>query len=154
MGTHECWASVIEPAEHSSLRRHPVGHCPLLGAIAEYPHQAPLLVEVSEVEATELGDAYPGGVQQLDGCMITQLKRIRLSGATLRGVQCGRGLVRMQYRGQGTPRPWRNQPRTRVVAHHTGSRRPGGEGAGCRRAPRQRAAPVSGSVLRTQPAAQ
>src|SRR5437763_16211041 len=91
MRTHKHRAPIIEPAEQGSLRRHSAGDCALLGALAEYPDEASLLVEVAKIEATELGDAYSGRVQQLDGCMIAQRKRVRLSGATLRGVQRGGG---------------------------------------------------------------
>jgi hypothetical protein len=98
-GTHKRRAPCVEPTEQGSLCRHPVGNYALLGTLAEYPDEAALLVDIAEVEPAELGDAYPGGVQQLHSSVITQRKWVRLSGAALRGVQCGCGLFRMQYRG-------------------------------------------------------
>jgi hypothetical protein len=113
-----------------------------------------MLVEVANVEPAQLGDTYPSGVQQLEGCVIPQCQRVRLGGAALCGLHCSCGLFRMQHRGQRSVRPRRHQTGTRIAVHRTGTGRPGSEGASRRSTPRQRAAPVSGPVLGTQPAAQ
>jgi hypothetical protein len=51
MGSHECGPSLRKPAKQGSLRGHPVGNCALLCSLTEYPHKAPLLVEVANVKA-------------------------------------------------------------------------------------------------------
>jgi hypothetical protein len=135
VGTREGGASLLEPATQRSLRRHSIGNDALLGSLAKYPDQASLLVDVSQVKPAKLGDPYSGRVQQLDGRMITQRNGVRLSGAALRGVQCGGSLFRMQYRRQGSPRTRPDQPGTWVTGHQPDASCPSGKSACCGGAP-------------------
>ena len=154
VGTRESGTPLLEPAAQGSLRRHPIGNHALLGPLAKYPDQAPLLVEVIQVKPAKLGDTYPGRVQQLDGCVITQCKRVRLGGTALRGVQRGASLFGMQYRREGSPGAWRYQPGSWVAGHQPGAGCPSRESASCSSAPGQCATSVPSPVLPTQPAAQ
>jgi hypothetical protein len=95
--TDECWASLVEPAKQRLLSGPPIRDDTFFSALAEYPDETSLLIEITKIEATELGNPDPGRIQQFDRSVVTQRDRISLLGTALGRVQRGGGLFRVQY---------------------------------------------------------